>query len=134
MSSLRNVAVLGSTGSIGRATLDVLERLRKTHRVAAISCHSQLELFEEQIHATSPRDAIVTDASNHAALQWQSSISSATKRWLGSERIASLVTQPDIDIVVSAIVGVAGLESAIGAVKSGKRLALANKESLVVAG
>ena len=142
MSSIRNVAVLGSTGSIGRAALDVISRLSQTHRVAAISCHSQLELFNQQILAVSPRDAIVTDASSEAAQAWyaqacgesDASISGPTQRWLGSDRILELVREPEIDTVLSAIVGVAGLESAIGAVQSGKRLALANKESLVVAG
>lgn len=137
MSSIRNVAVLGSTGSIGRATLDVLQRLRETHRVAAISCHSQLDLFEDQIRTVSPRDAVVTNVESPAAQRWladNQNSGSPTQCWLGCERVAHIARDPDIDTVVSAIVGIAGLESAIGAVQTGKRLALANKESLVVAG
>lgn len=138
MSQIRHVAVLGSTGSIGRASIDVLQRLRATHQVTAISCHSQLELLESQIEQVQPRYAIVTKGMDDAArLAWQGTKPAAspqTERLVGSEAVIDLVGGTQIDTVIGAIVGVAGLESALEAVRTGKRLALANKESLVVAG
>ncbi len=137
MGQIRNVAVLGSTGSIGRAALDVLNRLPGTHRTAAISCHSQLDLFESQIEESQPLYAIVTQSDCEASLAWHrriNQLSPKTVRFLGAEAIDDVVGRPEIDTVVGAIVGVAGLQSALRTVELGKRLALANKESLVVAG
>lgn len=137
MGQIRNVAVLGSTGSIGRAALDVLNRLPDTHRTAAISCHSQLDLFESQIEESQPLYAIVTQSDCEASLAWHrriNQLSPKTLRFLGAEAIDDVVGRPEIDTVVGAIVGVAGLQSALRTVELGKRLALANKESLVVAG
>ena len=137
MGQIRNVAVLGSTGSIGRAALDVLDRLPETHRTAAISCHSQLDLFESQIEQSQPLYAVVTQCNSSASKDWQSKTnprSPSTRRFLGSDAVTAIVSRPEIDMVVAAIVGVAGLQSALRTVELGKRLALANKESLVVAG
>lgn len=138
LSQIRNVAVLGSTGSIGRAAIDVLQRLRSTHRVTAISCHSQLDLLESQIGLVQPRYAIVTKGmaeSERATWQGAKHIESpGTERLVGSDAIIDLVGGTEVDTIIGAIVGVAGLESALEAVRTGKRLALANKESLVVAG
>jgi 1-deoxy-D-xylulose-5-phosphate reductoisomerase len=134
---IRNVAVLGSTGSIGRAALDVLNRLPGTYRTAAISCHSQLDLFESQIEQSQPLYAVVTHSESEASRAWHrrtNPLSPGTRRFLGTEAIDEVVSSPDIDTVVGAIVGVAGLQSALRTVEHGKRLALANKESLVVAG
>ncbi len=137
MSQIRNVAVLGSTGSIGRAAIDVLGRMRHSHRVTAISCHSQLQLLEQQIAEVTPAHAIVTQSSNAQSQRWLSTSnerSPSTKRYVGSEAINDIVTGDEVDTVIGAIVGIAGLESAYEAAKAGKRLALANKESLGGAG
>ncbi len=138
MSQIRNVAILGSTGSIGRAALDVLSKGDSRFRLAAISCHTQLELFDQQIQSYSPRFAFATGPFDEVVKRWQSgdgcSTLSRTVRESGMDRLVSLVKSPEIDIVVAAIVGIAGLESALAAALAGKRLALANKESLVVSG
>lgn len=137
MSQIRNVAVLGSTGSIGRAAIDVLGRMQHSQRVTAISCHSQLQLLEQQIGQVTPAHAIVTQSSNAESQQWLATtngLSPTTKRYLGRDAINAIVSGNEVDTVVGAIVGIAGLESAYEAAKAGKRLALANKESLVVAG
>lgn len=137
MSQIRNVAVLGSTGSIGRAAIDVLGRMAHSHRVAAISCHSQLPLLEQQIGETTPSHAIVTQDSSNETDRWLTNVNSrspSTQRHLGSEAINRIITSNEVDTVIGAIVGIAGLESAYEAARAGKRLALANKESLVVAG
>ena len=138
LSQIRNVAILGSTGSIGRAALDVLSKGSPRFRLAAISCHTQIELFEEQIHAYSPKFAFATGLFDNEVKRWQTadgpSTLSPTVRESGMARLVSLVQSPEVDIVVAAIVGIAGLETALAAAHAGKRLALANKESLVVAG
>ena len=138
MSQIRNVAILGSTGSIGRAALDVLSKAGAMFRLSAISCHSQLDLFEEQIQRFLPKFAFATGPDRVAGSKWQAGVSEKanllTQRELGMESLVSLVQSSEIDIVVAAIVGIAGLETSIAAAQAGKRLALANKESLVVSG
>ena len=138
MSQIRNVAILGSTGSIGRAALDVLSKGNPRFRLTAISCHTQLVLLEEQIQAYSPKFAFATGPFDEQVNRWQNcqsnSTLSTTVRESGTERLVSLVQSPEIDIVVAAIVGIAGLATALAAAQAGKRLALANKESLVVSG
>jgi len=143
LSQIRNVAILGSTGSIGRAALDVLAQGHPRFRLAAISCHTQLELFEQQIMSFSPKRAFVTGLSEEASRRWQDSNLSETRgkptfgssqRIAGRDRLVEYVAGPEVDIVLAAIVGIAGLETALAAAGAGKRLALANKESLVVAG
>ena len=138
LSQIRNVAILGSTGSIGRAALDVLSKGDPRFRLTAISCHTQLDRFEEQIQAYSPKFAFATGPFDEQVKRWQSgnggSTLSRTVRESGMDRLVSLIQSPDIDIVVAAIVGIAGLETALVAAQAGKRLALANKESLVVSG
>ena len=138
MSQYRNVAILGSTGSIGRAALDVISKGDPRFRLIAISCHTQLDLFEEQIQTHSPRFAFATGPFDDLVKRWQSdsfnSTLSRTVRESGMDRLVSLVQSSEVDIVVAAIVGIAGLETALAAAHAGKRLALANKESLVVSG
>ncbi len=138
LSQIRNVAILGSTGSIGRAALEVLSKGDPRFRLAAISCHTQLDRFEEQIQTYSPKFAFATGLFNEQAKRWQSgdggSTLSCTVRESSTDRLVSLVQSPEVDIVVAGIVGIAGLETALAAAQAGKRLALANKESLVVSG
>ncbi|MEQ1829698.1 MAG: 1-deoxy-D-xylulose-5-phosphate reductoisomerase [Pirellula sp.] len=135
LSQIRNVAILGSTGSIGRAALDVVLQTAPQFRLSAISCHRQIDLFESQIAEYSPRYAIVTGDHNQHLDSWKSMRSHPqTRRQTGMEQLVTLVQSDEVDIVVGAIVGIAGLESSLAAVNAGKRLALANKESLVVAG
>jgi len=138
LSQIRNVAILGSTGSIGRAALDVLSKGEPRFRLTAISCHTQLDRFEEQIQTYSPRFAFVTGPFDEQVKRWQfgdgGSTLSRTGRESGMERLVSFVQSPEVDIVVAGIVGIAGLETALAAAHAGKRLALANKESLVVSG
>jgi 1-deoxy-D-xylulose-5-phosphate reductoisomerase len=135
LSQIRNVAILGSTGSIGRAALDVLFHTSSRFRLAAVSCHQQLDLLESQIKKYSPRYAFVTGCLGEGQNVWLANKASpATDRVCGMDRLVSLVESDEVDIVVAAIVGIAGLESSLAAANAGKRLALANKESLVVSG
>ena len=138
MSQIRNVAILGSTGSIGRAALDVLSHLGDHFHVAGISCHQQIELLETQIGAFMPSFAFATGPIDDSIAAWQnqsvSGVPQGTIRQRGMDALVSFVQSDEVDIVVAAIVGIAGLESSLAAAKAGKRLALANKESLVVSG
>jgi 1-deoxy-D-xylulose-5-phosphate reductoisomerase len=139
---VQNVAVLGATGSIGQSTLDVLSHLPNRFRVALLSCHQRLDRFQEQCDRFRPKRAIVTGPRNTEVDAWLSRTvglsgtvgSSETVREVGAERLIEAIVSDEIDIVVAAIVGCAGLESSLAAASAGKRLGLANKESLVVAG
>jgi 1-deoxy-D-xylulose-5-phosphate reductoisomerase len=116
----RGVAVLGSTGSIGCATLAVLRRHPERFRVVAITAGSNGERLAEQVAAWRP---------TYSALASRDDPSGGT----GAVLIEA-ACHPDVEIVVNAVVGFAGLEATLAALRAGKRVALANKESLVVAG
>lgn len=137
LSQIRNVAILGSTGSIGRAALDVLSHNGPHFHLVAISCHQQIDLLESQIQTYHPQYAIATGTLDDRIAAWHQlphTTAQPTMRRCGMDRLVSLVESDEIDIVVAAIVGIAGLESSLAAAHAGKRLALANKESLVVSG
>jgi 1-deoxy-D-xylulose-5-phosphate reductoisomerase len=132
--SLTRVAVLGSTGSIGRNTLSVIEH-DGGRRLGAwgLSAHSNARLLVEQARAFRPRHVVVTD--RDAAEYVRSELRELDLNVLvGTEGIVRMVQDPATDKVVSAIVGAAGLEGTWAALEAGKTVALANKETLVVAG
>lgn len=109
------VAVLGSTGSIGRSTLQVLSRQRERFRVVAITGHSNKDLLAQQAAEWKPAYVGLVNGASASCL-------------------VEAATHPDVSIVVNGIVGAAGLEATLAALKAGKRVALANKETLVMAG
>lgn len=116
--------MLGSTGSIGRSTLAVLERHRDRFRVVALAARHNRELLEAQEARFRPVLTVLTEPAAGAPDHW------ATE----DEGLVAAATHPDARIVVNAVVGAAGLEATLAALESGKRLALANKESLVAGG
>jgi 1-deoxy-D-xylulose-5-phosphate reductoisomerase len=119
---VRRVAILGSTGSIGRSTLEVLKRHRGRFELVALTAGSNRGMLEEQVAEWRPRFAgIVTGGADNG-------------RPTGPGCLVEAATRPDVDIVVNAVVGFAGLEATLAALRAGKRVALANKESLVTAG
>ena len=129
----KNVAVLGSTGSIGRSTLEVIAASGGRLRAVALSANSSTRLLVEQAVAVRPRQIVVTDREAAGQQDWQD-LPSDVELLIGAEAIAEVVTAEDVDVVVSAIVGRAGLEGTWAALEAGKTVALANKESLVVGG
>jgi 1-deoxy-D-xylulose-5-phosphate reductoisomerase len=136
-SDRRNVAVLGATGSIGKATLDVLSRLGAPYRVWGMSAHQQLDLAVQQAIAHRPTRLCFSGLSRIELDNWSQSLTNVptgTQIESGPEALIQMAEHPEVDIVVAGIVGSAGLISSLAAAKAGKRLALANKESLVVAG
>jgi len=129
----KNVVVLGSTGSIGRSTLEVIGGLSGRMRAVALSAHRNTELLERQARSLRPPQILVTDPESAAGHDF-SALGSEIELLVGPQAVAQLVVQPEVDIVVSAIVGSAGLQGTWAALEAGKHLALANKESLVVGG
>ncbi len=125
-----DVVILGSTGSIGRSTLTVIARHPEKFRVVALAANSSVEALEAQVRAHRPRLAVVADASAGADLP-----TTPGTRWLsGRAALLEAAEAPDAQVVVNAMVGAAGLEPTVRALAAGKRLALANKESLVAGG
>jgi 1-deoxy-D-xylulose-5-phosphate reductoisomerase len=120
----RGVAILGSTGSIGTTALKVIARQQDRFRVVALTAHSNAELLREQVRQFRPKYVGLVNCAEAQAESW--------KR--GTECLVEAATRDDADIVLNAIVGAAGLDATIAALRSGKRVALANKETLVVAG
>ncbi|MHA7881022.1 MAG: 1-deoxy-D-xylulose-5-phosphate reductoisomerase [Saccharospirillum sp.] len=129
----RSVAVLGSTGSIGTSTLDVILRHPDRFRVFALSGHRNLERLAQQAWQFRPAYVVVPDAGR--ARQLRARLEGLGVEVLaGEQALIDMAEHPAVDTVMAAIVGSAGLRSSIAAARVGKRLLLANKESLVVAG
>jgi len=129
-----NIAILGSTGSIGRMTLEVVASLGPPFRVAALAAGRQVDLLARQAAETGARAVGVCDEAAGRALRKALPAGAAPEVLTGPEGLTALAARPDVDIVLAAIVGGAGLPAVLAAAGAGKRLALANKESLVMAG
>jgi 1-deoxy-D-xylulose-5-phosphate reductoisomerase len=132
---MMRLAVLGSTGSIGVSTLDVARRHRDRFEVVALAAASNHERLLEQCRVHRPRVAVLIDP--RAAGELESGLRAAglaTEVACGTPALAEVAAAPDVDAVMAAIVGAAGLPSTLAAARAGKRVLLANKESLVVGG
>jgi 1-deoxy-D-xylulose-5-phosphate reductoisomerase len=129
----RRVAVLGSTGSIGTSTLDVIRHLPDRLELAGLAAHSKWELLAEQCREFRPPLAVIGDSDAYARAD-RSEFPRETELLCGPDGIARLVSAPDVDVVLSAVVGAAGLSGTWAALEAGKTVALANKETLVVGG
>jgi 1-deoxy-D-xylulose-5-phosphate reductoisomerase len=125
------VAVLGSTGSIGRSSLEVLTHLTalgEEFHIVGLCAHNNVELLARQVMQFQPAEVVVTGSGELREVPAGVRVSH------GAEAAVELVRRPDVQIVIAAMVGAAGLPAVFEAVRLGKRVALANKESLVVAG
>jgi 1-deoxy-D-xylulose-5-phosphate reductoisomerase len=129
----KRVAVLGSTGSIGTSTLDVVRHLPDRLAVAGLAAHSKWEHLADQCRAFRPRLAALTDPAAFKAAD-RSFFPRETELLGGEDGVHRLAAAADVDVVVSAVVGAAGLHGTWAALEAGKTVALANKETLVVAG
>ena len=130
---MKNVVILGSTGSIGKSALDVIRNLRHKYKVSALSANSQWELLAKQANEFKPESVSLADE------RWIDSLKNnlsdnSVQIHTGADSVRKMVSKDDVDIVISAIVGGAGLPAAVEVIKNGKTLALANKEALVMAG
>lgn len=120
----KGVAVLGSTGSIGTTALRVLDRQRERFQVRALTANSNGALLREQVRQFQPSFVGMVESNAGGDDAWES----------GTDALVAAATLDDVDIVLNAIVGAAGLDATLAALQKGKRVALANKETLVIAG
>ncbi len=130
---MKNIVILGSTGSIGTSSLDVIARLGEEYRVLGLSANNNTDLFLKQIHAFKPRFAAVLNPASYEKIKDQ--IPEGTR--LLPPEIDSLMfmaSLPSADLVISGVVGAVGFKPLISAIKAGRTIALANKEPMVMAG
>src|SRR5688572_14476603 len=130
---MKQIAVLGSTGSIGTSCLEVIAAHRDRMQLAALTAHNNWELLARQSQEFQPRWAVLCDASLKSVVD-RNRFSPKTELLFGSAGIERVASEPSVDVVVSGIVGAAGLRGTWAAVEAGKTIAIANKETLVVAG
>ncbi len=133
--SPQNITILGSTGSIGVSTLDVIRRHPERYRAFALCAHSQIDKLFAQCLEFKPQFAVMRDAPLASALAERCRAAGlSTEVRHGVESLIELSALPEVDAVMAAIVGAAGLEPTLAAARAGKRVMLANKEVLVMAG
>lgn len=130
---MKQIAILGSTGSIGTQTLDVVRQYPSEFSVYALSAHRNVELLIQQALEFNPAVVCIADESCYVRLRDALS-DLPIKVMAGKNSISEMVTMPAIDVVVAAMVGYAGLQPTMQAIRAKKVIALANKETLVVAG
>ena len=133
----KRIAILGSTGSIGTSALKVIDSLNsqggQQYEIVALSAHSKYELLAEQVKKYKPKFAAITDADFAGQLNGLTKGLGA-EILAGAEGLIKIAELEEIDIVLTAVVGAAGLGAVLEAAKRGKRIAIANKEPLVIAG
>ena len=131
----QKITILGATGSIGVTTLDVISRHADKYSVFALSGHQKIDLLAIQCIEHNPRYAVVIDPESACILQSKlKKVGSATEVLCGVDALSEVSRHDDVDIVMAAIVGAAGLVPTLSAVNAGKKILLANKEALVMAG
>lgn len=129
----KNVAVFGSTGSIGSSALEVIAASEGRLRAIALSAHRQLDRLIDQARRVRPHWLVATDEEAAARFPWPS-LPSGTELVIGPQGLAQVAAAEDVDVVLAGIVGSAGLHSTWAALEAGKTVALANKETLVTGG
>ncbi|MCS7073981.1 MAG: 1-deoxy-D-xylulose-5-phosphate reductoisomerase, partial [Bacteroidia bacterium] len=130
---MKRIAILGSTGSIGTQTLAVLSENRELFQVEVLTAGSNATLLIEQAKQWQPKAVVITDEAQYQTVK-EALATYPIQVLAGKHALCEVVTLPSIDIVLTALVGFAGLEPTIAAIQAGKDIALANKETLVVAG
>ena len=135
MNATQSITILGSTGSIGKSTLDVLARHPDRSRVFALTAATQVDLMLEQCRQFSPRYAVMVSPAHARQLAARvSELGLKVQVLSGAAALCEVCVDPDVDAVMAAIVGAAGLALRLAAAQAGKKLLLANKEALVVGG
>lgn len=129
---MKNIVILGSTGSIGTQALDVIQNDSENFRVLALVAGSNIDLLEEQVKKYCPKIVAISDKSKYT--EFKKRVGNIVDIEVGNEAIDDIAKMNEADIVLSSIVGVAGLSPTYAAIQSGKTIALANKESMVTAG
>jgi len=130
---MKKIAILGSTGSIGTQALDVVKSNPESFSVEVLTAHSNADLLIQQALEYKPNAVVIGDESKYQLVKdtlWDAGV----KVYAGAQALEQIVEMTEIDMVLTALVGAAGLRPTINAIQSGKQIALANKETLVVAG
>ncbi len=130
----KQICVLGSTGSIGTQALDVIEQHSDLYEVYCLTANNSVEKLAQQAHKFKPNSVVIANEAHYQALQEALSDEPDIKVYAGREALEQIVTAGPIDIVLASMVGFSGLIPTINAIKAGKKICLANKETLVVAG
>ena len=136
MTDRQNIAVLGSTGSVGQSSLDVIERHPDRYRVFALSANTRVDKLHEQIHRLHPPLVVMCEEAAAAQLRTRLAADgiTGTEVLSGAAALETVAAAGEIDTLVAGIVGAAGLRSTLAAARTGKRILLANKEALVMSG
>ncbi len=127
-----NIAILGSSGSIGKNSLEVIANFPDQFKVSYLTVNKNIDALVEQVQRFKPRGVVVLDEYSAAACKKR--VNGTTEVLVGEEGLEEIVQRDDVDVVISSLVGFAGLKPTINAIKAKKKIALANKETLVVAG
>lgn len=130
---MRKIAILGSTGSIGTQALEVIEKNPDKFEVSVLTAHHNWELLAKQARKFNPNAVVIVNETHREALQ-EALSDLPVKVFSGGKAMEQIVTMDEIQMVLTALVGFSGLKPTIQAIKAGKHIALANKETLVVAG
>lgn len=133
MQQIKHIAILGSTGSIGTQALEVIKTHPQLFKVKVLTAQSNVELLIQQALAFQPQQVVIGDETLFPPLK-EALKHQNIEVMAGADALCEVVTSPEIDVVLTALVGFAGLKPTIAAIKAGKDIALANKETLVVAG
>jgi len=128
----RKVSILGSTGSIGTQTLDVISRYQDEFEIAFLTAHSKIDILEEQIKQFQPAGVVLT--SEKAYKEFLSNTSFKGQILFGDEGLDEVTSDSSLDLLISALVGFSGVKPTLNAIQHGTTIALANKETLVAAG
>lgn len=129
----KQIAILGSTGSIGTQALQVIEEHPDLYEVYALTANNKVDLLVEQVRKFHPEAVVIANEDKYPQLK-EALSGEPVKVYAGTDALAQIVESEPIDIVLTAMVGYAGLRPTMNAIKAGKTIALANKETLVVAG
>ncbi len=129
----KNIAILGSTGSVGTQALEVISTIPELFRAYLLTARNNADLLIEQAFKFNPAYVVICDKNKYQYVK-EALKNTPVTVLAGIEAIIDMVTHPDINMVLTAMVGFSGLEPTISAIKAGKDIALANKETLVVAG
>ena len=128
----KNIAVLGSSGSIGKNSLEVIANFPDQFKVSYLTVNKNIDVLYEQVQRFKPKGVVVLDECLASACKKR--VNGTTEVLVGEEGLKEIVQRDDVDVVISSLVGFAGLKPTINAIKAKKKIALANKETLVVAG
>lgn len=130
---MKKIAILGSTGSIGKQTLDVIAEHGDQYEAYVLTANNQADLLIEQARRFAPEAVVIANEAHYDKVR-EALADLPIKVWTGADALCQVVTDSNIDIVVTAMVGFSGLRPTVAAIKAHKAIALANKETLVVAG